>query len=453
MTRTPDLVVVGGGVAGWTAARRAQELGADVLLLDRHDTGPGLGNGRYSGGWFHAAYRSPYRPPAELLATIIEKTGGHARPDVARAWAGNVARALDFLRAQGATFAPMGGEEYMQTVLQPARPAEPGLHWRDYGPDRLLNRMWRAFEAAGGEFRPGSRAVELVTGAAGVEGVLTESGEEVRGRSVLLADGGFQSNPELVARHITRTYTLRGAPNAAGDALTMGLAAGAQAVELMWFYGHVLLRDTLTRGTELWPYPSPWVLVDAGAILVDGGARRFFDERLDDEQAAVAIAHCATPGDCWLVFDNAAWTGPASEGVLPPNPTFRELGVTLVEAAGPGALAAACGLPAGRLAESLADPHFGARPPSHPPLRAVPVVAGITFTMGGLLVDGSARVLDDDERPIPGLYAAGGSMGGLQGGRPGGYSGGWSEASTFGLLAAEHAVSVAPRRKEEFSNR
>jgi succinate dehydrogenase/fumarate reductase flavoprotein subunit len=59
--------------------------------------------------------------------------------------------------------------------------------------------------------------------------------------------------------------------------------------------------------------------------------------------------------------------------------------------------------------------------------------------MGGLLVDGYARVLDLDERPIRGLFAAGGTMGGLHGGPRGGYVGGLSSALVFGLLAAEGA--------------
>jgi fumarate reductase flavoprotein subunit len=72
---------------------------------------------------------------------------------------------------------------------------------------------------------------------------------------------------------------------------------------------------------------------------------------------------------------------------------------------------------------------------------AIPIVAGITFTMGGLLVNPSAQVLDEAERPIPGLYAAGGTMGGLQGGPRIGVAGGWSEASTFALLAVEHVAA------------
>jgi fumarate reductase flavoprotein subunit len=76
---------------------------------------------------------------------------------------------------------------------------------------------------------------------------------------------------------------------------------------------------------------------------------------------------------------------------------------------------------------------------------AIPVVAGNTFTMGGLLVNRFGQVLNGDDQPIPGLYAAGGTMGGLQGGPRIGVAGGWSEASTFGLLAAEHIAGTLRR--------
>ena len=92
-----------GGVAGWTAARRAQELGADVAVLERTHAGFGFGNGRLSGGVFHAAYMDPTSDPNELLrAAILESSGGHARPELAKAWAMNVGRAFEFLEKEGA---------------------------------------------------------------------------------------------------------------------------------------------------------------------------------------------------------------------------------------------------------------------------------------------------------------------------------------------------------------
>jgi succinate dehydrogenase/fumarate reductase flavoprotein subunit len=67
----------------------------------------------------------------------------------------------------------------------------------------------------------------------------------------------------------------------------------------------------------------------------------------------------------------------------------------------------------------------------------MPVIPGITFTMGGVRISPACEVLDEMDRPIAGLYAAGGATGGLHGGPRGGYVGGLAAALTFGLLAAE----------------
>src|SRR5437868_14467329 len=99
-----DLVIVGAGVAGWTAARRAQHLGLRVMVIEKAPEAPGWSNGRLSGGVFHAAYRDPHRPPAELAEALIAAGSGAVDHDVAWAWARNCGRALDFLTAEGARF-------------------------------------------------------------------------------------------------------------------------------------------------------------------------------------------------------------------------------------------------------------------------------------------------------------------------------------------------------------
>ena len=98
---------------------------------------------------------------------------------------------------------------------------------------------------------------------------------------------------------------------------------------------------------------------------------------------------------------------------------------------------------------ALAVPRTGrAEPVNSPPFHAVPIIPGITFTMGGLRIDARAHVIDLDGRSIPGLLAAGGSAGGLQGGPKGGYVGGLSPALVFGLLAGEEMAGSgrSPKR-------
>jgi fumarate reductase flavoprotein subunit len=305
---------------------------------------------------------------------------------------------------------------------------------------------------AGGTFLAGHRACELVVDDGTVVGVVAESADarsELRARNVLLADGGFQGNPELVAEYITPAYKLRGSPNDTGDALTMGLAVGAVAVNMDAFYGWTLCADAV-RDDRLWPYPGPIPLY-LGGMLVDGDGRRFVDEGITGELVTQAIARSATPDRCWAICGADVWEGPAAQGDAPINPTLADAGGTVLLADTLEELASLAGLSATAVVDSAMEAAAGGgvgRSGTLPrfdqaPFVAVPVIAGITFAMGGLLVNEYGQVLDASEQPIPGLYAAGGAMGGLQGGPRSGYSGGWSEASTFGLLVAEDVARRA----------
>ncbi|MEI9992000.1 MAG: FAD-dependent oxidoreductase [Rhizomicrobium sp.] len=487
-----DVVIVGSGVAGLCAARRAQQLGLRAIVLERHDSAPGFGNGRISGGWFHAAMWDPkIRTPDELYNKVMDETGGHARADVVRAWANNVRRAYRFLAEEGAPFGVLNpAEEAMQNVLLPQRDSTVGRGWRDKGPDILLSKMHAAFVAAGGDHRIGHRAVaaERIDGGYAVRVRTATSDSFVRGRNLLLCDGGFQGNPELVAKYITPHYKLRGSPNDTGDALRIGLSLGAKCVNMEWFYGYALSRDALTDD-RLWPLPAPGALIYTG-LLVDGHGERFVDESAKGERVANAIARSRTPDNCWAIFDSSMWEREGRYGDVPANPLFVELAATLLEAGTIGELAEKAGLPrdavvrnveavnaywasaAGPAARAslyevtgvpgeevfegparkndgaasgaalLAPPRSpGGRALSVPPYFAMPVIAGITFAMGGLAVTPDAQIVDMTDRPIPGLYAAGGAMGGLQGGPRLGVAGGWSEASTFGILAAERIAA------------
>lgn len=136
------------------------------------------------------------------------------------------------------------------------------------------------------------------------------------------------------------------------------------------------------------------------------------------------------------------------------NPALVESGGPFFTDAEIGGLARKIALPAAGLEATVAqfnrfcvdggalEPARTGKPSplTEAPFHAVPVVAGIMYTQGGVLIDGRGQVLDHDEKPIPGLYAAGGAMGGLEGGPGNGYAGGWSQSSTMGLVAAESAV-------------
>src|SRR5262249_6830848 len=81
-----------------------------------------------------------------------------------------------------------------------------------------------------------------------------------------------------------------------------------------------------------------------------------------------------------------------------------------------------------------------------PPFHAIPLAAGISYTMGGIAIDASARVLGQDDTPLPGLYAAGSCTGGVEGGPLGGYIGGYLKAVGLGLIAGEDIAAPIKAR-------
>ena len=88
---------------------------------------------------------------------------------------------------------------------------------------------------------------------------------------------------------------------------------------------------------------------------------------------------------------------------------------------------------------SLAVPRTGKPKVLRAPFYGLRVVSGITFTMGGIAIDGKGQALNQSDQPIAGLYAAGDAIGGLMGGYRGGYTGGLMQAIVTGILAGENA--------------
>lgn len=443
-----DVVVVGGGLAGWMAATAALEAGARTALVERSVRPEGDGNSIVSGGALHASLRDPRTPPAELVEGIVRSTAGEAAPAVAEAWAGNCARTIAWIEAHGGRLMTNPEHAHRAKVFEPVKPTVPGMASDGYGTPQFLLTLRAAFAARGGSIVQPARATALAREAAGGWQLGLADGRRIAGRAVILADGGFQADPALVKQHIgTDRVKLRAAGTSTGDGLRMGLAAGGAATHMRGFYGHLLHRAALTRD-DVWPYPMFDGLAHVGIVVGPDGRRRF-DEAISGVRSTNGVAWSDAPDGCWLIFDDAAWNAEGRIGETPPNPYLDEVGLAPAAADSLAALAAQIGIdPAGlaaSAAELRADP-AAAQPPrrgtvklQQPPFRAVPLIAGVTFTFGGLAIDGSARVLDAAGAPIAGLYAAGGTAAGLHGGPDVGYAGGLLEAAVFGLIAGEHA--------------
>lgn len=446
--RTTDVVVVGGGLAGWMAAVRAQELGADVNMIERARRRPGWGNSMVSGGAVHACLRDPRTTPDELVEMVTAATDGHADPVVVRAWADNAARTIAWIEDHGGDLMTDPAHSHRAKVFDPVRATVPGMQYAGFGLPTFLQRLRTGFLDDGGAIVQPGRARGLTNGATRRWHLTVDTpdgGAELETSNVVLADGGFQASRALLRRYVgTDQVKLRGAATGAGDGLRMGLTVGAEAVNMDGFYGHLLSRDAL-HDDDLWPYPILDGLAGAGLVVTTAG-HRIVDEGDNGVTTTNAVAWSDEPLGCWLVCDRDAWEREGRVGVTPPNPHLLDRGATVIEAPTIPALADRCGIDGAVLEETIAGVRDGRADPARtgsPSLRqapwyAIPVVAGVTFTLGGLRVDGAARVIGEGT-PIPGLHAAGGTMGGLHGGPRAGYAGGLLEAAVFGLLAGETA--------------
>ena len=464
-SHTYDLAVVGGGIAGLAAASRAAEQGLKVALFERGAGEQYLCNTRYSGGVLHVAFRNIKNRPEELLQAITDATRGNAEPALARALARTCGRAVDWLGKEGAKFVRMSQVEWQHWVLAPPRRIMPGLDWEGRGPDFMLRTLAKNLASRGGRIFRATEATALMHrngSCIGVEARNSEGNHQFNAGAVVLADGGFQANLELVRRHICAApekLKQRGASTGVGDGLRMAQALGAEITDPDYFYGHVLSRDAFTN-PKVWPYPQLDELGMAG-IMVDAAGKRFADEGLGGVYLANAIAKRPDPLSTWAIFDEAIWEGPGRDARIPANPHFANGGGTIVKANTLKELGAQTGIPADALEatvsgyqQALASGDLARLDPprtvadhkpwpiSRPSFYAVPVCAGITYTLGGIAIDEHGRARRPTGEPISGLYAAGSTTAGIEGRSSCTYVGGLMKGLVFGMRAAEHIAQA-----------
>ena len=455
---TAPVVVIGGGLAGLVAANRAAELGVAVTVFEQGAAENYPCNARYANGVLHINYHELSEPPADLLAVIEQETANFARADLAKAMAETVGDAYRWVRANGAKVirVPLSGA--MRVILAPPRRTEPGGLHEGQGGDHLLRALTQKLAERGGRLVRGARAASIGMADGRCAGVTIErdgKAERIAASAVAICDGGFQGNPDMVRQHLTarpERMVVRNAATGRGDGLRMALALGAASFGMDRFYGHLLARRAL-HDPKLWPYPVLDSLALSG-IVVGPDGRRVMDEGGGGVFMTNEMARLDDPAATMVIFDQAIWTAPTPGDPLSPNPYLLRAGGELFEAPDLASLAAKAGLPADALRQTVEaynaavangttlslTPMRSTRrrapaPIVRPPFYAAPMCGGITYSMGGMLIDGDCRVLRADGTPIPGLYAAGSTTGGLEGGPVAGYLGGLGKAITFGYRA------------------
>lgn len=460
-----DVVIVGGGLAGLTTAARASELGCSVIVLEAGGGAHYPCNTRYSGGVFHLAFTDLASPPEALCAAIGATLQGTGDAEWADLLAWNAGRFVGWLKEGGTVFQKTA-VAWQSHILSPSRAVAAGQDWMGRGPDVLLNRLGDAIRARDGRILNETRGLQLVMDGLRCVGIEAMSGGKtirLDARNVVLADGGFQANLELLSRHIAgrpRAVKQRGGASGMGDGLTMAQTVGAAISDLNRFYGHLLCRDAMTND-NVWPYPELDALALAG-LVVDASGRRITDEGVGGVALANAIASLPDPLCATAIFDVRIWEGPGASARIAANPALANAGGTIHRADTLAELAAKAGIDAAELSSTvaahnaalengtmahLAPPRSTDRhrpmPIATAPFMAIPLCAGITYTMGGIRVDGCCRVLRAAGGHFEGLYAAGSTTGGFEGGPHVAYIGGLTRAGVQGLLAAEHIATAS----------
>jgi succinate dehydrogenase/fumarate reductase flavoprotein subunit len=239
-----------------------------------------------------------------------------------------------------------------------------------------------------------------------------EQSVTVTGDSLVLATGGFQGDPELVERYVGPAAPLRVRANpwSAGDGLRVGLDRGAALSNgLDEFYGRNMADVDFD---EAGFGPLAQVYGRHARIFNERGEEFFDHERVSWSELDLVQATAHQPrARAWYLLDDQALDQQVRYG------TVRELVAS---------------------APTRTDP---AELPFEPPsgtIAAVRVAAAITHTIGGLRVDERARVLDETNDPVDGLFAAGVDAGGVS---TGGYASGLASALVLGRTAAEAALS------------
>ena len=461
-----DVAVIGGGLSGMIAAVRSAQGGRRAVVFEKTADDRYVCNSRLTAGIWHCGQMDIQSDPTVLEERILTVTGGGARPDLARAVARDGIRVVRWMQTVGIRFIK-GPYDYQSFMLSPPTITPQGRQWEGRGGDVMLRTFEAELVRLGGRVQRGHKAVKLLKDGERVSGFEGERYDgtpfAVRAGAVVIADGGFQANPEMTRGTVTSDPSRilqRNARTGMGDGLRMAREAGAASSDLRGFYGHVQSRDALASDA-LWPYT--WLdFVLAAGMVVGKDGRRFTDEGQGAVDVANVIAGRTDPLDATVIADERIWAERGTFNLLPPNPRLVQNGGTMFRADSLESLAQQAGLEPvgfvdqvraynaavrsktlGSLTPSRSTTRFEAYPIEQAPFCAFPVVAGTTYTKGGISIDADARVLRPDGSPLPGLYAVGCATGGLEGGDRKGYVGGLVKSSVTGLRAAEAILAQA----------
>ena len=489
-----DVVVVGAGGAGMTAAITAAAEGKNVVILESQSM-VGGNSVRATGGMNagktvyqdenefgeSAGVEKTLKTAAEKYAdnetiTALAKTvseqwaayqanptgyfdsvelmeldtmiGGKGinDPELVETLCANSADAIDWLDEHGITLhnvSSFGGAS-VKRIHRPVNAEGKTVSVGSY----MIPLLQENCEKAGVKMMLDTTATEILTDANGAAvGVKATgaSGETVtvNAKAVILASGGFGANLDMVVKYKPelKGFMTTNAPGIQGQGIEMAEAIGAATVDM----DQIQIHPTVEANTAALITEG---LRGDGAILINEEGQRFIDEV--GTRDVVSAAEIAQTGSySWLVVDQAmadassVIQGYIKKGYTVTGATYEELGKAM-------------GVDAAAFAETMEkwngyveaknDPDFGrtsfANPLNTAPYYAVKVTAGVHHTMGGLKINANTEVLNEKGEVIPGLFAAGEVTGGVHGAnRLGGNA--VADFTVFGRIAGAAASDYA----------
>lgn len=440
---TTDVVVIGAGGAGLTAAIEAKNNGAEVIVLEKM---PLLGgNTKYATGGLNAAETSVQKEKAiedtvdQFIADTMKGGGELNNPELVSVLANNSAETVEWLISIGADLSDVGrlGGASVNRAHRPTGGAPVGNHLVD-----VLNK--KATDL-GINVLLGHEAIELLGDENAVTGVKvkTEAGEfTINAKAVVVASGGFGANSELLVSQKPELegYGTTNHPGATGDVVNFAKNLNVAYVDMDQIQTHPTVMPS-----------NNYMITEAvrgnGAILINREGKRFVNELETRKVVSEALLE-QTGKTGFLLFEtNVKDSLKAIEG-------YKKKGF-LIEAATPEELAEAIGVDAAAVTETL-DAYNGfvaagkddafarqdlPRALDKGPYYAVEVNPAVHHTMGGLQINTEAEVFNASGNIIKGLYAAGEVTGGVHGNnRLGGNA--LSDITTFGRIAGTNAAKT-----------
>jgi fumarate reductase flavoprotein subunit len=429
-----DLVTIGGGFSGLVSAARAAELGLKVAVLEARTEDRYPCSSRYTTGVSNVMGLAILAEPEVLYQAIIDGSGGTANPALARAVADNGKRAMIGL--------PPRARFITRALQRPARPKVPRRRAAHCGPTGkavaatchlIEQNLKRGGTLSAARKRPSSWSRPALAAASPGKTAPACGSTPARLSSRMVASPPIRRWSRNTSRHAP-IACWRGWGRAPTVMASGSLRLRARRLAASAFYGHVHHRAAI-QNPKLWPYPHLDAVAEV-ALLVGPDGRRFTDEGLGGVCQANAIARLPDPLSAYLIMDDAMWQAePKLTTTVAANSAMVTAGGALISAPDIETLVAKIGVPASALAvtvrahnEAVAANDFArlAIPRSvkkHkpmaftvPPYHAVPLCAGITGTMGGVMIDAQARALRRDGGVLDGLYAVGTPVAGLEGG-------------------------------------